>query len=218
MNNPDAVSTSVNGISANGRLAGSYADTRLHAYFWSKGVFTTLDQPGWSESQGGFLNAKGEVVGGYRDVNGRRHAFIWRKGVFTTIDPPDSLLATLGPVALGINDPGQVVGTYVDKDGNRHGFLLSKGVYTRLDVPGAVLTVAQGINNAGQIVGLYVDGDGNQHGFVLSKGVFTFPVDVDLPRATPGTTSIFSINAKGEIVGAYSDADGDHGFLGTPIR
>ena len=189
--NPDlTIVTTINGINAPGRFTGTYGDgTTLHAFVWEKGVFTTLKPGGSSESesQSGFLNAQGEVVGGYRDGNRRRHAFIWSKGVFTTIDPPDSLEATLGPLALGINDPGQVVGTYVDKDGNRHGFLLSKGDYTKLDVPGAVATVAQGINNAGTIVGLYIVGEEETHGFVLSKGVYTLPVDVDLPGATPDT-------------------------------
>lgn len=214
--NPDlTIVTTINGINARGQLTGTYGDgTKIHSFVWEKGVFTTLDPPGSSESQGGFLNAQGEVVGGYRDANGRRHAFIWSKGVFTTIDPPDALHPTMGPVALGINNPGQVVGTYVDEDGDRHGFLLSKGVYTTLDVPGAAFTVAQGINNAGQIVGLYLDGDGNIHGFVLSKGVYT---TIDVPNSTE--TQVFSVNAQGEIVGLYVDAGGNqHGFVGTPDR
>jgi probable HAF family extracellular repeat protein len=218
--NPDVtIVTTINGINAPGRFTGTYGDgNTIHAFVWEKGVFTTLDPPGSVESQGGFLNAKGEVVGGYRDNTRKRHAFIWSKGVFTTIDPPNGH-PTLGPVAFGINDPGQVVGTYVDTVGNRHGFLLSKGVYTTLDVPGADLTVAQGINNAGTIVGLYVDGDGNTHGFVLRNGVYT---TIDAPDAAPSPnsdTEINSINAKGEIVGLYVDTDGvEHGFLGTPAR
>ena len=86
---PGAIYTAVNGISANGRLTGTYIDSsRSHAFLLSKGVFTTLDPPGSIQSQGGFLNAQGTAVGGYRDVNGKRHAFLWSKGVFTTIDPP----------------------------------------------------------------------------------------------------------------------------------
>ena len=213
---PHAVYTSVNGINDNGQLAGTYQDaTRLHAYFWDwdKRVFIKLDPRGSTESQGGFINARGEVVGGYRDEKGIRHAFIWRKGVFTTIDPPNGH-PTLGPIAFGINDVGQVVGTYVDKESNRHGFLRNKGNYTRLDVPGAVLTVAEGINNAGQIVGLYVDANGNEHGFVLNKGVYT---TIDIPHST--ATAVYSINARGEIVGEYVDADDvTHGYVGKPSR
>jgi hypothetical protein len=172
---PDASSTTVNGINAPGQLAGTYMDDkRLHAYFWSKAVFTTLDPPGSTRSIGGFLNAQGQVVGTYRDTKDqahvdRRHGFIWRKGVFTTFNVPDDH-PVLGTVAFGINDPGQIVGDYVDTSGNRHGFLLSEGVYTTLDPPGSTFTVAQGINNAGVIVGLYFDGAGNKHGFVLRGG------------------------------------------------
>ena len=50
-----------------------------------QGRFTTLDPPGSIRSQGGFINAQGQVVGTYRDANDRRHGFIWSKGVFTTI-------------------------------------------------------------------------------------------------------------------------------------
>jgi probable HAF family extracellular repeat protein len=101
--------TSVNGINASGELAGTYADNAgvLHAFYLSKGAFITLDPPGATESQGGFLNAKGQVVGGYRDAstNHVRHAFVWSKGTFTTIDPPGGN-AALGPVALWNQRPG----------------------------------------------------------------------------------------------------------------
>lgn len=226
---PGAFSSAVNGISENGSIAGTYAvDMRTlpdgvsiphgHAYAKIKGVFTTLDPPGSSESQGGFINARGEVVGGYRDKNdsvnpyGVRHAFHWYKGRFTTIDPPNGH-PTLGPVAWGINDKGDVVGTYVDVNGSRHGFLLSKGTYTTLDVPGAIQTVAEGINNAGEIVGEWNDAESNRHGFVFRKGIYT-PVDV--PEAT--ATAAFSINSHGQIVGLYNDDKGTHGYLATPTR
>jgi probable HAF family extracellular repeat protein len=213
---PSAASTTVNGISANDQFTGTYNNgTRNYAYFQSKkGIITTLDPllpaPSKSiESQGGFLNAQGNVVGGYRDDKRVRHAFLWSDGFFTTIDPPNGS-PTLGPIAFGINDPGQIVGTYVDVNGNRHGFLLSKGVYTNLDVPGAAFTVAEGINNSGQIVGLYFDTDFNEHGFILSKGVYT---TIDVPDST--ATAVFSINAKGEIVGSYDDSNGvTHGYVG----
>jgi uncharacterized membrane protein len=208
---PDVVSsTIINGINAAGQLAGTYTgSSRLHAFFWSQGVLTTLDPPGSTRSLGGFLNAQGQVVGTYRNPpNDKRHGFLWSRGVFTTFNVPDDH-PVFGTVALGINDLGQIVGDYVDIGGNRHGFLLSQGAYTILDVPGAVLTVAQGINNAGMIVGLYIDTGGNQHGFVLSQGVYT---TIDVPKSA--STAVFSINAQGDIVGVYDD----HAFVGTPAR
>jgi len=213
---PDAISTSINGINAKGVLAGTYFDDnwrRIHAFTSSNGVFTVLDPPGSTESQGGFINGRGEVVGGYRDVNNVRHAFLWRKGVFATIDPPDGH-PTLGPVAFGINNHGNVVGTYVDPDENRHGFLLSKGTFTDVDVPDAAYTVAEGISDDGTIVGLYMAGDGSFHGFVYSDGLYNA---IDVPGST--RTYVLSINAAGEIAGNYDDADGlTHGFVAKPMR
>ena len=148
INFPGADSTSVNGIAANGRLAGTYFTTRSYAFFWSKGAFMTLDPPGALRSQGGFLNAQGDVVGTYRDSGNVRHCFIWSKGNFTTVDVPGSDPSN-GPTCFGIDDRGQVAGTYLDAGGNRHGFLLSDGVYTTIDYPGAVFTVAEGVNNSG---------------------------------------------------------------------
>jgi uncharacterized membrane protein len=218
---PSVTGTSLNGINASGQFMGTYfVDSETspnHAFVGENGHFTTLDPPGATRSQGGFINAKGEAVGTYRDEDQKRHGFIWRKGVFTSFNVPGDGPDPSGTVAFGINDIGEVVGTYVAKSDERnHGFLRSKnGDFTTIDVSGAILTVAQGINNAGTIVGIYLDDEGF-HGFVRSrKGDFT---TVDAPGAS-GDTEINSINAKGEIVGFYVDAGGvQHGFLGIPVR
>jgi probable HAF family extracellular repeat protein len=226
---PDiASSTIINGINASGRLAGTYMGimgiSRLHAFFWSQGVLTTLDPSGSIRSLGGFLNAQGQVVGSYRTSDNKRHGFLWTGGTFKTFNVLNDH-PVFGTVAQGINDPGQIVGNYVDADGNRHGFLLNQAptcnsqpcavAVTTLDVPRALLTVAEGINNDGVIAGLYVDEQRSQHGFVLSEGVYT---TVDVPTVDFGTdTAVFSINAQGQIVGAYNGNDGNtHGFVGTP--
>jgi probable HAF family extracellular repeat protein len=231
---PGVVATLINGINAPGRLVGTYVvvdgksmpvKMTTHAFFENNGNFLTLD-PDNIRSQGGSINAKGQVVGTYRDSGQKRHGFIWRNGAFTTFNVPgdDQLLGT---VAFGINDIGEVVGDYVtagdvNPDGtakHRHGFLRSsEGAFTTIDVPDAVLTIGEGINNAGTIVGVYVLADGIHHGFVLKKGVFT-TVDVKGQN-----TDINSINAKGEIVGAYfvggppePPSNGvAHGFIGVP--
>jgi probable HAF family extracellular repeat protein len=237
--------TMINGINESGQLAGTFVvGLTSHAFFQNKGYFTTLDPLGSIRTQGGFINAQGQVVGTYRDANSKRHGFIWRKGTFTKFNVPGDD-PILGTVAFGINDIGEVVGDYVNKiDQNRHGFLRTrKGDFTTFDVPGAGLTIGEGINNAGTIVGVYVSAaDGTLHGFVSNNGEriicdqhnergpesdhqalgFT---TVDFPPDSSGkkNTAIYSINAKGEIVGAYSDLDDtmlahSHGFLGIPVR
>ena len=242
---PGAAGTSLNGINVFGRLVGTYFDPpgpsadppgRAHCFvadkaaLAKKGAFTTLDPPGSTRSQGGFVNSLGQVVGAYRDGNSeskeKRRGFIWFHGKFTKLDinvPNDDEVA--GTVALGINDFAQVVGNYVtsgDDSGRRHGFLWSRignSYKNPIDAKGADITIAQGINNAGTIVGVYVRfAEGLAHGFVLSKGVFT---TVDVPGSLE--TEIRSINSKGEIVGVFTvdlgnDKTATHGFLGTPER
>jgi uncharacterized membrane protein len=223
---PDTIVTIINGINAPGRFTGTYGDgSTVPAVVWSKSDFTTLDPPGATRSQAGFLNAQGQVVGTYRDAAQKRHGFIWRKGTFTTFNAPNDH-PLFGTVAFGINDIGQVVGNFVDIKGNnahRHGFVRSSdGVFTTLDVTDMDFTSPQGINNAGQIVGFYANNADPLflfHGFVVSNGDFATGdfATVDVPGARE--TQIFSINAKGEIVGKYVDADDvQHGFMGTPVR
>jgi hypothetical protein len=215
---PGVFATSVNGINAPGRLVGTYfVGSTNHAFFENDGNFIKLD-PANVRSQGGFINAKDQVVGTYRDSNQYRHGFIWLNGNFTTFNVPGDV-SPLGTVAFGINDIGDVVGNYVAvSDGNRHGFLRSSNgaVFTTLDAPGAVITTAEGINNARTIVGAYFDANGTLHGFVRNNGFYT-TVDVPGPGGAAQQTEINSINAKGEIVGFYFDSNGvEHGFLGVP--
>ena len=208
-----AKSTSLNGINASGQLVGTYTDVAGtdHAFFKNRGCpAIPLDPAGTVRSQGGFINAQGQVVGEYRTDKAR--GFIWRNGIFTTLNlnfPND-----LPTVPFGINDRGAVVGTYLTAGNINHGFLRSSnGDFKTIDVPDADVTVAEGINDAGTIVGVYIV-NGLFHGFVSNNGVVFTTVDV------PGSseTQVFSINAKGEIVGLYVDSQGPHGFLGVPVR
>jgi probable HAF family extracellular repeat protein len=218
--------TIINGINASGQLAGTFiVGGTVHAFFQNKGYFTTIDPLGSIRTQGGFINAQGQVVGTYRDANSTRHGFIWRNSTFTIFNVPGDD-PVLGTVAFGINDIGEVVGDYVKKnDQHRYGFLRSrKGDFTTFDVPGAGLTIGEGINNAGTIVGVYVAAtDGTLHGFVSNNGVVFTTVDFPPDSSGAQNTAIYSINAKGEIVGAYSDLKDtqllhSHGFLGVPVR
>ena len=217
--------TTINGINAPGQLAGTYTDALTshaffahQAFFANQAVFTTLDPSKFTiESQGGFINALGQVVGGYKETSQEFHCFIWRNGIFNTFNVPgDNPLRR--EVAFGINDRGAVVGTYAavgDLPPRRHGFLRSSnGAFTTIDKPEAVLTVAEGINDAGTIVGLYGLADGSLHGFVSNNGVDFTTVDVPDAKAT----QIFAINPQGQIVGIYVDSqDNEHGFLGIPV-
>jgi probable HAF family extracellular repeat protein len=215
---PAAVTT-INGIAANGQLVGTYIDTTgvpgVHAFFWGAS-FIPLNPPGSVRSQGGFLNAQGQVVGAYRTPDQKRHGFIWYKGTFSTFNVPNDH-PLFGTVPQGINDRGDIVGSYVDVQGIRLGFLWRQGAYTTLRAPDAgngiapnhIATVALGTNNSGTVVGAYEDQKGQIHGFIWKNGGYT---KVDVPGST--YTAINSINAQGEIAGVYDDANGvTHGFV-----
>jgi hypothetical protein len=142
---PDAIYSSLNGIDSSGRLAGTYINKagQTLAFFFDGSSFITLDpvQPP-AGSQGGFINAQGQVVGTYLTKDSKRHGFIWRLGSlsFPINVPHDDPI--LGTILFGINDRGQIVGTYVDDGilGNeRHAFFRdSAGNYTTLDAPGSI--------------------------------------------------------------------------------
>jgi hypothetical protein len=44
--------------------------------------------------------------------------------------------------------------------------------------------------------------------------VYSFTT-IDVPGASPGSTSVLGINNSGQIVGGFSDATGSHGFVDT---
>jgi uncharacterized membrane protein len=223
--------TEVNGINASGQLVGTYADkscTTGHAFFFSGNRFTKLDPVG-VRSQGGFINAQGQVDGTYRTTDNKRHGFLWQSGSF--ISPPTPINVSQGGVLIddphgtvlfGLNDLRQMVGAYLDVNFTPHAFLRdSAGNYTLLNAPGAPpsaggFTVAEGINNPGVIVGWYSDGILNR-GFLLTGGVWT---TIDVRGAV--CTKITSINASGQIAGFYdvenTDCSTTHGFVGTPVE
>ena len=152
-------------INARGQVVGGYrnASGRRLAFFWSKGVFTTID-PAPTATLGPVafgINDRGQVVGTYVDPAGNRHGFLWSAGSYTTLDVPDAVFT----VAQGINNAGQIVGLYLGTDDTLHGFVLSDGVYTTVDVPGSTSTSVYSINAKGEIVGEFDDADGT-HGFL----------------------------------------------------
>jgi uncharacterized membrane protein len=142
------------------------------------------------------INARGQIVGAYTDVNNVNHGYLLSGGQYTALDDPNAGTAMFqGTTAWGINALGQIVGYYIDASNVNHGFLLSGGQYTTFAVPSAFDSAALGINSSGQIVGEY---DGLDYGFLLSGGQYTTLIN---------SNGIFSfaegINASGTIAGSY---------------
>ena len=74
---------------------------------------------GATVTQADDINAHGEIVGVYFDVNGLIHAFLVFGGNFTSFDFPDAT----DTLAWGVNSAGQIVGRYDLADGSVHGFV-----------------------------------------------------------------------------------------------
>jgi len=114
-----------NGVTKGGRIvAGLFMDTSLNrtrAYIVRRGVATSFDYPNAALTQAWDVNAEGDVVGVYRDTDGRIHGYLRSAdGEFTSIDFPGATLTR----AFGINTAGDIVGTYV-ASGVQHAFVRS---------------------------------------------------------------------------------------------
>ena len=130
--------------------------------------FVKIDFPNATQTLANGINARGDIVGRYSDVEGVFHGFLLRKGVFSTIDFPGASLTA----AFALNARGDIAGRFTDANGIDHGFLLSDGKFTQIDYPGAAGTWARGINNAGDIVGSHFNAAGIERGFLLKDGTF----------------------------------------------
>lgn len=202
-----------------GEVVGQFLgpDGFSHGFLLSKGVVTTLDFPGASDTYAFGINASGIVVGYWdlQDANGNvlaYHGFTWQNGGFKEVNFPGSVDSSV----LGINARGDLVGSWDSGITSpiNHGYVCSNGQCFSFDVPfpGSTITQPDDISAQGHITGGYVDANGVVHSFLVVGGNFT---SFDFPGAT--STSAWGINAAGDIVGRYTAADGSlHGFLAQP--
>jgi DNA-binding beta-propeller fold protein YncE/uncharacterized membrane protein len=206
-------------INGRGDVVGQYVgdDGFTHGFLLHKGVVTTMDFPGASDTYAFGINKSGTIVGYWDllDPTGAviaYHGFIWKNGSFKEMNFPGAADTFIS----GINARGDLVGVWdagvTSPIG--HGFVCSKGYCSSFDVPfaGATLTQGDDINAHGQIVGAWLDATGAIHAFLKAGTSFT---SFDFPGATQ--TLAWGINAAGLIVGTYHSADGSaHGFLAQP--
>ena len=138
--------------------------------------FMTIDVPNAVFTSASGINARGDIVGSYRDGSGRSHGYVLRNGEFTTIDFPDAAGAVVaGTGAGGIGPSGEIVGTYSvagEPAVNVHGYLLTKqGEFVAVNYPGHTNTIAQRILPDGTILGCRHDNDtmGSMKGAVITR-------------------------------------------------
>ena len=142
-------------------------------------VYSSLDFPGATLTNAQGINSAGDIVGFYRDRDGRFHGFLLSGEGFRSIDSPGAVATD----ARGISPQGEIVGTYTDGQGRLHGYRLSAGVFTTVDVPGHLNTIAQRITATGTIVGCFHDTDtmGTMHGIVINgDGMIDFYVPASM--------------------------------------
>jgi probable HAF family extracellular repeat protein len=121
---------------------------RLHGQVSSDRVTRDrFDPPGSHSTEPLSINAKGEVVGVYRDGDGVDHGFLYNHGTYTVLDVPGAL----DTYAQSINDKGTIAGDYLinpgQNGGQTLGFLETGGIYTTIDPPGSFSTVVTDIND-----------------------------------------------------------------------
>jgi uncharacterized membrane protein len=230
---PGALSTFVADINDAGDMVGRYCPDQSCAgspgptgnwrgFLLSDGEVTSIEYPGAFHTNATGINARGDIVGRYRNsTTGGFHGYLLSDGEFTPIDYPGAFstrpyaITSDGEVIVG--DYCTVPGCIAPASGPYHAFVLRGGEFTSFDYPGAVRTHALKINSRGQIVGWYVTTDRVSHNFLLSNGTFT---SIDYPGAGRTGTDAAGINARGDIVSSYCvpkgcniSAPGGHGFL-----
>ena len=210
---PGAIATSLDGgPNPQGTNIGSYTDTGgvTHGFVLQKGVFTSFDPPGSTQTTPNWISPQGVIVGGYLDSSGMSHGFVLNSGVFTTVDFPGAA----GTVLTSLDRSGELSGESCVvascASGVTHSFVLSKkGVISGFDPPGAVSSVASVVIASRAVFGAYTDRAGVNHGYQPYHGRFT---TIDYPGAI--FTFVGGANPEGDSVGAYTDTwNVTHSFL-----
>jgi uncharacterized membrane protein len=106
---PGAHDTNTSGINNRGEIVGTYNSVTpglyIQGFVFEQGVFSHLDTPPASITNGTFVNGindRGQIVG---CVDGK--AFVFEQGVFNPVDIPFE-----GACPYGINNRGQIVGLF----------------------------------------------------------------------------------------------------------
>ena len=145
-------------INDRGDVVGEYLDDIgfAHGFLLHKGMLTTLDFPGASDTYAFGINASGTVVGYWDllDSNGNllaTHGFTWKGGTFTQFDFAGATDTTV----FGINASGDLVGGWDTSitSTTSHGFVCAKGQIESFDFTfsGALITQPYYINANGKI-------------------------------------------------------------------
>jgi uncharacterized membrane protein len=192
-----------------------------HGFLLSKGVLTTFDYPGASDTYAADINQSGTIIGDWDlyDAQGNflyEQGFTYKNGNFTELTYPGS--GDTSPV--GNNDFNIVVGIWdmglTATTGQGFVEWMGQFISFQAPFPDVAVTQADGINDLGLIVGqeyTSYEYDNNQgHGFLAVGPAFT---QLNYPGAME--TTAWGINWAGQMVGSWYDQNlGAHGWLVRP--
>ena len=209
---PGAVSTTANGIAANGDVVGGFVDSanRQHGFRFSNGEFTAIDYPAAALTAARGIAPSGDIVGTYRlagEPAVNVHGFLLTKdGEFRPLDYRGSI----NTIAQRILPGGEVLGCAHDRDmmASMRGVVLTHGEQSELGVEASMHN--GGTPDLSLIVGLYTDmATEKGRAYMVVDGEFS---PFDYPDAA--ATAAWDVSPSGAIVGVYQDAAGSvHGFL-----
>lgn len=221
INVPGSVETQANGINARGDIVGSYidADGISHGFLSRKGVFTTIDVPGATETLAARgINARGDIVGNFNS-GFARHGYLLSDGQFTQIDYPGASHT----VVERINNAGDITGLWFDALENTSGFIRKDGKFHNVSIPGGISENVRAAQDNGRVLvgSVVMNFDNGFRGFISRKtGEFEL---IEYPGLSVPCTGVRSINQRGDMVGAvayvnavdecYPPFDEQHGFL-----
>ena len=157
---PESNWTEVTGINAQNVIWGWYEDVQghEHGFTYQGGVYTFLDQTGYSFLMPTGVNKSGLLAGDAVDASGLHHAFVLLHGTLALANLPNEYESS----AVALNNAGQVAGNYTTIGGTTASFLWSTATnnYALLDAPPRGNSiVVNAINTRGQVAGSYQVGN-----------------------------------------------------------
>jgi probable HAF family extracellular repeat protein len=170
--------------------------TTFRGYFAYGATFEIIPTFGGTESQAMGANARGQVTGLARTLEGKLRAFLWDySGAMTDLGDLGDGMA----YGSGINLHGHVVGYSRVPSGDLHAFLHDGTSMIDLGTLGGAASRANNLNDFGLIVGAADDAVGQQRAFLWSDGHMHDLNDLIEPNSAWLLTAAGNVNALGEI-------------------
>ena len=231
------------GINAAGQITGDSdrtGDLTTHAFLWkpsvpngTSGTMHDLGSLGGTESNGGAINAGGQVAGSSLTTgDATYHAFLWKPTLPNgTSGTMYDLLTLGGTESFGstINTGGQVAGfSYTTGDAAYHAYLWTpttpngtSGTMQDLATLGGLNSYSYNVGAGGQVVGaseVAANISSNEHAFLYKTGSGMVDLNTLIdPLSGWELLDASAINDAGQITGQGLIGDEYHAYLLTPV-